>query len=352
MKILLYSPVSLSYGGGVELYFEHLATSLDKQFGDEVQIVCGDVHGQSDRYKEIHYYHFGRLIIPSFKALRVLSAHMRWADVVYFSFGYFGQDILMLVLKWIAKRPVIAAIHAPLFHSDRFHNLAISFVARWTLPCFDGIHILSKQYEHRLRSWGVRKITHAPCGIDPTLFPYGKKKRSNRFTVLFVGRLEYQKGVDLLLEIIPRLPGFQFLIAGDGSLRQQVDHMASLSQHCRYLRVVSYAKVPALYRKADVLLFPSREETSPAVLFEAMACGIPVLARHTPENREILGANGWYVKGDVNAWIDALQVVFKLKTKAPLVWEQRRKALRMRATRFDFDFITKKLRHNLLRIIY
>lgn len=329
MKILLYSPVSLSYGGGTELYLEHLALSLKKQFNDEVRIVCGDVDHKYDRYEEIHYYQLGPIPIPSFRAVSVLSAHMRWAEVVYFSFGYFGQDILMLVLKWIAKRPVIAAVHAPLFHSDPWHNRGIWLVSRFLLPHFDGAHLLSKRYRKLFKRWGVRKITVVPCGVNlKTFHPRsGQSRIQGEFRVLFVGRMTLQKGYDVVASLLA----------------------SKVSVRIRVVTDVPHAMLPPMYRRADLLLFPSREETSPAVLFEAMACGIPVLARHTPENREILGADGWYVKGDSNAWIEALQTLKKLKTMTPLFWEQRRKALRMRATRFDFDSLVKKLRHQLLR---
>lgn len=351
MKVLLYSPVSLSYRGGVELYFEHMASWLRQRAGDEVHIVCGNLC-QANRgfsYQEICFYKAWRLLIPSLASCKTLYKEFLWADVVYLSYGFFGQDLLMLLLKLVTKKRVIAGIHAPLFHDDVLHNLGVRFLGRLTLPLFDGVHLLSKRYQPVLSRWGVRRSTVIPCGIDIATFRRTKPSARQRRTILFVGRLEKQKGADLLLEIIPRLPEFQFLVVGDGSYRRQLAAVAQRVKNLSLAGALPYEELPDMYARAGVLLFPSRAETSPAVLFEALAVGLPVLASPIAETKEILGREGFYVRDfEVEHWVEKIRQVLSTQSENHAAWLKRRLGMRRRSERFAFQLLLGKLRDTLL----
>ncbi|MEI2692699.1 MAG: glycosyltransferase family 4 protein [Anaerolineae bacterium] len=102
--------------------------------------------------------------------------------------------------------------------------------------------------------------------------------------VLYVGRLVYEKGADMLVESAPlvlsQTPDAKFVIGGRGPL------FASLSQRIEamYLRdkvlltgFLSEEERDQLYLTADVCVFPSRYEPFGIVALEAMAAGTPVV---------------------------------------------------------------------------
>ena len=98
-----------------------------------------------------------------------------------------------------------------------------------------------------------------------------------------VGRLEWQKGFDLLLdampEIISRVPDAKLTIFGDGPKRDELERQVQrLGLTDRVQLPGSSARPGAWMQDADVLVFPSRFEGFPNVVAEATVSGLPVVA--------------------------------------------------------------------------
>jgi len=113
-------------------------------------------------------------------------------------------------------------------------------------------------------------------------------------TIVFVGRLEKVKRVDLLVEAFASINTqveSRLLIVGTGSeegaIRQQIREKG-LEEHCA---LVGYQPNPLPYiRRSDVLVLPSDYEGFGLVLVEAMACGTQVISTDCPDGpAEILG---------------------------------------------------------------
>jgi glycosyltransferase involved in cell wall biosynthesis len=104
-------------------------------------------------------------------------------------------------------------------------------------------------------------------------------------SILFLGRLIAQKGVDDLLAAAALLPGRPRVdIAGDGPERRRLQGMAAeLALDARFHGFVEEAARDALYRRSALLCVPSREiaglsEGAPLVIAEAQQYGLPVVA--------------------------------------------------------------------------
>jgi glycosyltransferase involved in cell wall biosynthesis len=114
--------------------------------------------------------------------------------------------------------------------------------------------------------------------------------------VVFLGRLEIeQKGLDLLLDAVRRLPAdcpARVVIAGDGKHAQRLEQLvraSGLGERVEFAgRVAGDAKWRLLAR-AQVAVVPSRYETFGITALEAMACGTPVLAFDIDGLRTTLG---------------------------------------------------------------
>jgi glycosyltransferase involved in cell wall biosynthesis len=121
----------------------------------------------------------------------------------------------------------------------------------------------------------------APMPVATDLFSPGQGQRDAK-TLLFVGRLTKQKGVDLLLHALAKLPNdIRLDIVGDGAERQTLEALAGelgIASRVRWHGAKAQSELPAFYRSGAVLVVPSADEGLGLVAVEAMLCEMPVIA--------------------------------------------------------------------------
>jgi D-inositol-3-phosphate glycosyltransferase len=150
--------------------------------------------------------------------------------------------------------------------------------------------------EHEKRAlvdiYGSPPNASPPCGVDLALprrrRPPGASASKN--AVLFVGRMEPLKGIEVLLSAAARLdddPAFRVLVVGGDNHRNAGDeltHLKSLSadlgiaDRVSFTGPVGHDVLPLYYSAADVCVVPSYYESFGLAALEAMACGTPVIA--------------------------------------------------------------------------
>ena len=103
-------------------------------------------------------------------------------------------------------------------------------------------------------------------------------------TILFVGRMTYQKAPDLLLEAIPYVlsyyPAAKFLFVGDGDMKTQLEHRVhqlGITHAARFLGYRSGTELQNLYKACDGVCIPSRNEPFGIVILEAWGAKKPVI---------------------------------------------------------------------------
>jgi glycosyltransferase involved in cell wall biosynthesis len=142
-------------------------------------------------------------------------------------------------------------------------------------------------------SFEDKKVCFAPLGM-----PYDKSLSSSRaaddtVTILFVGRLEYRKGIDVLLAVIPRVlernSKVRFRILGDDTLLKSdkavtykgeylsTEYGERWSGHVQFEGRVNDDTLRAAYKTCDIFVAPSRFESFGLVFLEAMREGKPVI---------------------------------------------------------------------------
>lgn len=148
-----------------------------------------------------------------------------------------------------------------------------------------------------------QKIAIIPCGVDASRFHIDADltafrqllgEPSDRI-VLYVGRLDREKGVSHLLEAMARVllavPQGRLVIAGKGVLEGNLVEMARslhIDDRVTFMGYVQDEPLAALYRSADVLAVPSLYEPFGIVALEGMVCGRPVVASDVGGLTEII----------------------------------------------------------------
>lgn len=137
---------------------------------------------------------------------------------------------------------------------------------------------LSRSLHLRL-GWQSDRIVTIPNGIDLTRFgavspplPHA----DSRLRLGCVSRLAYEKGIDLLMEAVRRIPPVTLEIVGTGPEKQWLHAMAVQEPRIRFREHIH--SLMEFYGTIDALVLPSRtHDPFGLVAAEAMACGLPVV---------------------------------------------------------------------------
>ena len=123
-------------------------------------------------------------------------------------------------------------------------------------------------------------------GVDLSIWKQRSIDRTTSDTVrfVFVGRLIDWKAIDIVLAAMHRLEGqlrVSFEIIGDGPMReawQDLSHQFGLGANVQFTQWLSQEECALRLQQADVFVLPSLFECGGAVVLEAMAMGLPVIA--------------------------------------------------------------------------
>ncbi len=163
-------------------------------------------------------------------------------------------------------------------------------LTRYVIENCDAPVATSKALAERMSSMSRkhREMTVLYKSVNTELFSPSDEKASLRwrlglqpqsFVVIFVGRLESDKGCDDLVEawepVVRETPGAVLVLVGEGQLPNK---LCAFSQSVRCCGRKPEAEVALWMQASDILVLPSRNEGLPNVVLEAMACGLPVVA--------------------------------------------------------------------------
>lgn len=136
--------------------------------------------------------------------------------------------------------------------------------------------------------------------VDPRPLPV---KETPGGPFVYAGRLSSEKGVDVLIDAIGRLPDVELLVAGEGDQRPELEAQARRVAASRigFLGRIDKPSVQSLIRSGAALVLPSRwYENQPMSILEAYASGVPVVATRLGGHIELVreGETGWLVPAD------------------------------------------------------
>lgn len=131
---------------------------------------------------------------------------------------------------------------------------------------------------------------------------------------IYVGRMEsYQKALDRLVPVFGALRdcGIRFLMVGEGPFKETLDQLIQREKwtHVEMLGEIPNEALPQLLSSADFFIMPSRYETQPIALLEAMASGLPVVATDIPGITQFCPRDaGFFIKQPDHSdeWVKAI----------------------------------------------
>jgi glycosyltransferase involved in cell wall biosynthesis len=168
-------------------------------------------------------------------------------------------------------------------------------------------------------------------------------------TILFCGRLAWQKGPDILVEAIPpilrRHPSSRFVFAGEGDMRDALESRVRQLGVAHAVRFVGYRngdELVRLYKLADVVCLPSRNEPFGIVVLEAWSAGKPVIASQNGGPAEYVRheVNGLKIYPNPESVVWGVGHMFSDLDRARRMGRNGRKAVQ---ERFTWDTITEQM---------
>jgi glycosyltransferase involved in cell wall biosynthesis len=245
-------------------------------------------------------------------------------------------------------------------------NHGVRALLRVTLKNADAIHCANNEAIFLLTKMGYagNKILLPAIGVDTDVFYPMKMERHNKneFVIGFVGRINLDKGLDVLIESVRLLRqdlshAVKLKMIGDGpdatKIRALVEEKG-LSDLTEFVSPVPSTTLANVMQTFDVLALPSRstevwKEQFGRVLTEAMACGIPVVGSDSGAIPEVVGdASMIFPEGDALA---LARLLFKLATQPGLRSEQSARGVARVRLIYSQTVIASKTAQHYRRIV-
>jgi glycosyltransferase involved in cell wall biosynthesis len=200
-----------------------------------------------------------------------------------------GYPYSLFVTSLARRRsvPVVVTVHDPIPHSGSWIDSANAVLAGYVLRTADAVHIHKDfQLESvRRRASRLARLAVIPHGNIAHTYLQLSRGVPGDGTVLFFGRIEEYKGLDVLLDAIPLTPSsLRFVIAGPGRLTaQQAQKIEGLGPRVRLEnRYLSDQEVADCFDAASLLVLPYLQVTQSALPGIAKAFQLPIVASDLP----------------------------------------------------------------------
>ncbi|WP_297421051.1 glycosyltransferase family 4 protein [Thermococcus sp.] len=340
LKIALVSDWYYPKLGGVAVHIHDLALNL-RRLGHEVDIITNNL--PTGRENELREAEVGLVKVPGHVVkdvgvnatvlshnARILEPYLRDYDVVH------GQHAFTpLALKAVSLARKLGQASIITTHSIDLENTQyLRAAARVTFPYFK-YYLMNP---HRIIAVSkasklfIKKFTDVPVdvvynGINTSMFHDGWNKDELREElglgdgplILYVGRLEPRKGVNVLVSAMRWIDG-TLLVVGNGNmlpLLRSEAKMLGVSERVRFMGTVEYGLLPRIYGASDVFVLPSLSEAFGIVLLEAMSSGVPTVGTTVGGIPEIIDRCGLLVPpGDARKLAEAVNMILDNKSLA------------------------------------
>jgi 1,2-diacylglycerol 3-alpha-glucosyltransferase len=349
MKVLIASDTYWPHVNGASYFTQRLAAALAER-GHEVAVISPSRTMGNDTLtrhgaKLYGVRSFPVFFVPHFRFVLPWVINRRIARVI----RDFKPDIVHIQMHFLVSRTVLAAaqkqgipvvatnhfmpenlvhyLHLPKPITDAINALAWKDAVR-VLGKTYGITSPTKTANTFIEPWIGRTLPAVSNGIDLVRFnPQndGTPAREqyhlpHKPTLLFVGRLDKEKNVDLVLRAIAvarKDVDIHFVAAGHGAEGKKLQKLArtlGIAEHVTFTGFVPDELLPSLYAAADCFVNAGIAELQCIVAMEAMATGLPIIGANAVALPELIhhDKNGYlFEPGDVEGLAGHIVEMFR-----------------------------------------
>ncbi|MBY6035107.1 glycosyltransferase family 1 protein [Fictibacillus nanhaiensis] len=269
-----------------------------------------------------------RLAIPKWRALDQELNSFK-PDLLHIATPF---NIGLCGLRYGKKEniPMVASYHTHFdrylsyYHLDFLSPLLWRYMTWFHTP-FQKIFVPAEETRQTLMRHSFTNVSIWSRGVDCDQFSPQKRnhllrekyKIKEKYILLFVGRLAPEKDLDVLHEMMQKLPSLlkehiHLLIVGDGPSRPIVKKWEEESPNITSAGYLSGDELAGVYASCDLFVFPSSTETFGNVVLEAHASGLPAIVSNKGGVTEIVrdGETGMIAEaGNADSFIKKLTSV-------------------------------------------
>ncbi len=275
------------------LYHHHIMNNYSFSVGNDFITDFHVINYLKFRYR-------GNFEFVADKLYKIYKTSNRNLLHVHFGFpeGYIGY-----ILKRKYNIPYILTVHGSDIHTILLKSIHYRNMTLRGLNHAEHVIFVSENLFKTAKSLGFKNKYYSviPGGVDTKTFHPNKRKKNRYITIGFIGHLERVKRANLIPEIFYNInksyKNSRFLIVGDGSLKNDIEHKLNLMNIRKITQItgaVPYAQIPDIFHKINFLILPSKNEGFPSVVLESLSSGVPVIASKAGGIPEIInnGING------------------------------------------------------------
>lgn len=302
MKIL---HVGEYVNGGVATYLRTLLNGLKKYNDIENYLLVSDYKSQKNWgniTKKVFYYKYKRSIFNIFLAIKQIHEVIEKVnpDIIHVHSTWAGLFVRLPYLFRKRKAKIVYQSHgwAFLMDTSNYKKNIYALVERILSIPTDKIINISNYEQNQAIKYGLNKnkMIMVYNGVEDKINKSNLKLNwdRNKINLLFVGRLDRQKGLDLFLDVYNKmeLDNVHLYVIGtsvlDSSLPQNTEYVT-------YLGWVDNKDIDVYYQACDAVIMPSRWEGFGLVAIEAMKNSKAVIVSNRGALPELVknGKNGY-----------------------------------------------------------
>ncbi len=317
MKVLLVSAKTVNSLGGIGVW-TNLYLSLCSKNGIDCDLVNTSVIGKrainstakrnfnDERLRTKHIFN---------QLNRFIDCDNANYDVAHIntSCGTFGLIRDYMTAKRIKRKGIKTVVHYHCAIDYQVKGCFGRFFLKKLLKYSDINLVLNdKSQNYLMKRFGVKSEKIPNFTIDNVILTGEKDIKDNISNIVFVGRVEEEKGYSQMVEMANRFSDIAFTLVGEIDVKLDVSRAP---KNMNFVGTVGFLKVIENLDNADLFIFPSKSEGFSMALMESMARGVPCVASDVGANRDMLEEKGGIIVG-VND-NDALeQAIIKLQDKS------------------------------------
>jgi glycosyltransferase involved in cell wall biosynthesis len=310
IEVLQVNKLYYPWLGGVETHVQDLSEHLGRYDDISLRVlVCNEVFACKDEtISGVRVRKLPNLVPLFFKRVLLFSTPISltfpfWLRKMKADILHFHLPNPLAVLAYFLVRPkgrLVVTWHSDIVKQKKLARL-FRPLEQWFLRKADVILATSPNMIAHSPSLGKfhKKCRVVPLGINADRYgePAGAQARDHgKKSILFVGRLVYYKGVQVLLEAMQGVDA-RLLIIGEGPLHDDLYaaiKTRGLEDRISIMPPVPRDKLIEHFYSSDLFVLPSiaSSEAFGIVQLEAMACGKPVISTNLPTGVPFVNEHG------------------------------------------------------------